>query len=302
MLNIKRSFYTSFDHNVDVDRLEPVDCDFCGSSERSLILKESGFDIVTCRRCGLVYVTPQPSFEDLPRFYESMYAGQSADDESASSLGYVERHLARIIQRERPAGGDFLEVGCGYGKFLEQMASKTWRLTGLEMSETAIEKARQRVPSADIAHGDVYTAEFEPNSFDCIALIAVFEHLKKPAEALANVTKWLRPGGLLLIQVPYVAAYMRLKRWIPALPVYFEAPRHLFDFSPALLRKYFDRAGFENLCVEVARPYSSPTRIGEWMIWAVKIPGLVLHALSGGRYVYPFAGASVIYGTLRNDI
>lgn len=298
MLDIKRSFYTTFEHRVNLERCKPVDCDFCGSSDRKTLIVESGFDVVTCRNCGLVYVTPQPSTEDLPSFYENMYSGQSAEQESASSLGLVERHLTRLIQRARPEGGDFLEIGCGYGKFLHAMQALPWRLTGLEFSETAIGNARRLVPGATFIQGEIYTAEFEPASFDCITLIAVLEHLKEPRKAFERVTRWLRPGGLLVVQVPYVAPYIRLKRFLPWLPVHFEAPRHLFDFSPTLLRDYFQSAGLEDVRVEIARPYSSPTRLGAWLIWGVKIPGLVLYALSGGRYIYPFASASVAYGSL----
>ncbi len=294
---IKRSFYTSFDHKVILERCEPVDCDFCGSSERTPIIVENDFNVVTCARCGLVYVTPQPIAEDLPAFYENMYSGQSEEDEAASTLGFVERHLTRLIQRERPAGGDFLEIGCGYGKFLRAMQPLPWRLTGLEISQTAIDKARTFAPNAAIIQGEVYTAEFEPASFDCITLIAVFEHLKQPRLAIERMLKWLRPGGLLIIQVPYAAPYVRLKRYLPWLPIYFEAPRHLFDFSPNVLRSYYRAAGLEEVQVEIARPYTSPSKIGTWLIWGIKIPGLVLYALTGRRYIYPFAAASVAYGT-----
>ena len=301
-LDIKQSFYTSFHHRVILERCEPVDCDFCGSPARSPIIVENDFNVVTCSQCGLVYVTPQPIAEDLPAFYENMYSDQSEQEEANSTLGFVERHLTKLIARERPKGGDFLEIGCGYGKFLRAMQSLPWNLTGLEISQTAIDKARQIAPKATILQGEVYTAEFDPQRFDCICLIAVFEHLKQPRAAIERIVKWLKPGGLLIIQVPYAAPYVRLKRFLPWLPIYFEAPRHLFDFSPKLLRGYFALAGLHNTHVEIARPYTSPSKLGSWLIWGVKLPGLLLYALTGGRYIYPFAAASVAYGTLPDTI
>ncbi|MEX2016669.1 MAG: hypothetical protein WD873_08495, partial [Candidatus Hydrogenedentales bacterium] len=113
---------------------------------------------------------------------------------------------------------------------------------------------------------------------------------------LAKMARWLKPGGVLIVHVPYNAPYIRLKRWLPMLPVHFEAPRHLFDFSPGVLRRYFREQGFGEIDTEIGRPYSAKGRIGEALIWGVKAPGFVLHALSGGRYVYPFAGAVVCHG------
>lgn len=116
---------------------------------------------------------------------------------------------------------------------------------------------------------------------------------------LARITRWLAPGGLVVLQVPYVQHFIRLKRWLPRLPIYFEAPRHLYDFGPKCLERYLDELGFSDIRVEVARPYNSPTRLGMAAIWAVNTPGLVLHRLTGGRYIYPFASAITVYAYKR---
>ena len=155
---------------------------------------------------------------------------------------------------------------------------------------------RETVPGATIHHGLIEDVEFEDATFDAITLVAVLEHVKDPKATLSRIVRWLAPGGVLLVQVPYVAPFIRAKRVLPFLPVHFEAPRHLYDFSPRTLPRYFNEAGLANIKTEIARPYSSVGPIGEFLIWGVKAPGLVLHALTGGSYVYPFASAIAVHG------
>ena len=82
---------------------------------------------------------------------------------------------------------------------------------------------------------------------------------------------------------------------MPFVPFGFEAPRHLFDFSPRTLPRFLREAGFEDVRVEVARPYMTHSRLVTALVWAVKAPGLVLYALTGGRWVYPYAAAIVVH-------
>ena len=232
----------------------------------------------------------------MPAFYAGMYADREAETVAARSLGHVERHLRSIIQTRKPSGGRLLDIGCGYGRFLGSLSSLPWELTGTEISETAIAHVRETVPGATIHHGLIEDVEFEDATFDAITLVAVLEHVKDPKATLSRIVRWLAPGGVLLVQVPYVAPFIRAKRVLPFLPVHFEAPRHLYDFSPRTLPRYFNEAGLANIKTEIARPYSSVGPIGEFLIWGVKAPGLVLHALTGGSYVYPFASAIAVHG------
>jgi SAM-dependent methyltransferase len=190
-----------------------------------------------------------------------------------------------------------LDIGCGYGRFLGSLSDTNWKLTGTEISETAIAHVAETVPAAEVHQGLIEDVDFDDGSFDAITMIAVLEHVKDPKATLERVTRWLAPGGLLLVQVPYVAPFIRVKRLLPFLPIHFEAPRHLYDFSPRTLPRYFREAGLADTETDIARPYSSVGPVGELLIWAVKAPGLVLRALTGGRYVYPFASAIVVTGT-----
>ncbi len=295
-MEVKRSFYTTVNHPFEIDRVEEVACNLCERDRYRVTGIELDFEIRTCLNCGLVYVSPQPCADELPVFYAGMYADREVETVNARSLGHVERHLRSIVSRRRPEGGRLLDIGCGYGRFLGSLVDLPWSLTGTEISETAIAHVGETVPSATIHHGLIEDVEFEDGSFDAITLIAVLEHVKDPKATIARIAQWLAPGGLLLIQVPYIAPFIRVKRVLPFLPIHFEAPRHLYDFSPRTLPRYLKEAGFDDNRADIARPYSSVGPLGELLIWGVKAPGLALNALTGGRYIYPFASAIAVHG------
>jgi SAM-dependent methyltransferase len=208
----------------------------------------------------------------------------------------VESHLRRLVRRRKPQGGSLLDVGCGYGGFLERMQDTGWRLAGLELNESAAAYAAQRVPAASLVRAPIEEAPIAPGSQDCVVASAVLEHVKDPRATLRRLSSWLAPGGLLVVLVPYVVPYLKLKRLMPFLPIHFEAPRHLFDFSPVTLTRYFEELGFRDIRRAIGRPYASPSLLVTTLIWAAKAPGLALHALTGGRYVYPFAGSLLVHG------
>jgi SAM-dependent methyltransferase len=295
IMEVQKSFFTTVSHPFHIEHVEEVKCNLCGSGEYTSIGKELEFDIRACSKCGLVYVSPQPAQEEFAKFYAGMYSEHSDESAATRSLGYVERHLAALLKRRRPQGGRIVEVGCGYGNFLAQIKEQPWRITALEVSQTALEYARARIPNAEFHQTTLEDADILPESHDCVAMIAVLEHVKNPRAAIAKVSGWLRPGGLLVIQVPYVNAFIRLKRFLPFLPIAFEAPRHLFDFSPKTLPAYLNEAGYRDIRVEIARPYSSPTPLGAYMIWGVKLIGLAIYFATFKRYVYPFAGGIVVH-------
>ncbi|MEK7793997.1 MAG: class I SAM-dependent methyltransferase [Candidatus Hydrogenedentota bacterium] len=293
-MEINRSLYTTFSHEFEVQRHDDVSCNLCGGATYTLLGRElDRYEIRECASCRLVYVSPQPAAEELPRFYEGMYADTSDSSMAVRSAGAIEGHLQLLIAGRQPAGGKYLEIGCGAGHLLKKIAELPFELSAIELSEEAAGYARRAVPKAVITSTPIEEAEFPPQSQNCIAMIAVLEHVKDPAAILARLTGWLAPGGTVAILVPYIQGYMRVKRFLPWLPIHFEAPRHLFDFSPRTLSHYLSNLGYEDIRFEIGRPYSANGPIDLALIWTVKLIGLAVFALSGRRYIYPFAGSIV---------
>jgi len=110
-------------------------------------------------------------------------------------------HIDRFLQTEGVARDDrILDVGCGVGQY-EQMLGGRYALTGIDMSPSSIEEAKDKVPASKFLSYDGTALPFESNSFRCAFTICVVHHV--PLEARTNfiseVRRVLKPGGAFLI-------------------------------------------------------------------------------------------------------
>ena len=94
--------------------------------------------------------------------------------------------------------GKTLDIGCG-AKQYENMFKKTSDYIGIEI-ETDLQKKRN---IADHYY-DGKKIPFKDESFDSILTFQVFEHIFEPKEFLSEITRVLKPGGHVLITVPFI--------------------------------------------------------------------------------------------------
>ena len=153
-------------------------------------------------------------------------------------------------QRERifqfKQGGAILDVGCSSGGFLSTLNKNAWRLYGAEMEASTAERAR-KLSGADVFVGDALEANFAANTFDVITCFDLLEHIYTPAEFLAKVFQWLKPGGIFYTVLPNIDSWEA--RTFRSYWYGLEMPRHLFHFSPRSLRALTSRLGFEEIYV-----------------------------------------------------
>lgn len=196
--------------------------------------------IVRCETCGLQQSNPRDQAATILQVYRQL------DDPAYSSeeihRRWTARRYARLLQRFAPSPGKLLDVGCSTGLFLQEAQSSGWAVWGLEPSQAATALARQRLPNATILCSPIEDTEFPPASFDAITLWDVLEHLESPRQALLRLNSWLRPKGLLLVNLPNAASWpARLlgRHWVLLLR------EHLWYFTPATYRLLLEKTGFE---------------------------------------------------------
>ena len=170
------------------------------------------------------------------------------------------RHRARrrvelFIEHGRLGPGRrALELGCGTGVFLSQVASSGATLHGLDLSHDLLTRARTRVAAADVRleRGNAEQMPFRDGSFDTVYGSSILHHLHLD-RALTEAHRVLRPGGHIVFAEPnalnpQVAAMFH----VAALKPYFAVSPDEMAFTRFAARRALTRAGFANA---VVRPF-----------------------------------------------
>jgi len=92
-----------------------------------------------------------------------------------------------------------LDVGCGTGRFTQQLAGRARRVTALDVSGEMIRIARERnaAPNVQFIQGDALEVAEELGGFNCVVTLAAFHHL--PVQKGATIlTRAVAPGGTLI--------------------------------------------------------------------------------------------------------
>ena len=126
--------------------------------EDLLPFSTAGCRVVRCDDCGLVFLNPQPSDDELARIQNKNYClGNDSEDGRQAASGLKEatarRYLSEIRRYHGSQSGRLLEVGCGEGDFLVSAEAAGWQVTGVEFSPVAGKRAQQRLKNGEVWSG-----------------------------------------------------------------------------------------------------------------------------------------------------
>lgn len=234
-------------------------CYHCDSTEREPYAQENGFNLVKCPACGLLYVTPRPSQDEIDRAHQmGVHSGANKkqkrqfDITGSFSHGKAKRYepILRDLFGDELAARDrrWLDIGCGHGELLMALgAVGGGRIdaVGLEPNEKKQASAARHglnVTHFDLAeHADGLEAD---ERYDAVSLLNVYSHLPDPVEFLGLCSRLLKPGGELMLETGDTADLPPEEHPRPLF-----LPDHLSFASEAIVRGVVERAGFQVVSV-----------------------------------------------------
>ena len=191
---------------------------------------------------------------------DAIYAGESyadaydlAGQDFVVSESTAEQQLAPRFARLAsylPGKGKLLDIGASRGVFLKQAALNGWSTFGLEASSKSIEIANDHF-GIFIQHGSLESTPLQTANYDCVHLSHVLEHLHDPFASIQKICMSMKPGGVLVIEVPFEFGdlFDRIRETLLRRPRHTnEVPSsHLYFFTEKSLCRMLKSAGFEIL-------------------------------------------------------
>jgi SAM-dependent methyltransferase len=172
-------------------------------------------------------------------FYESFWA--DAPDEAEPWEWQARRAL--LLAEARP-GERVLDLGCGAGAFLTALRQAGADPVGVEIAEAAAVKARATGVEVRLVEADG-TLPFGHGEFDLVWCSEVLEHVPDALALLQETRRVLRPGGRLLLTVPYHGRLQAAAVALTRFDAHFDPMgQHVRFFTRTSLAATLDAAGF----------------------------------------------------------
>jgi SAM-dependent methyltransferase len=150
-------------------------------------------------------------------------------------------YLPRLVDFDSYRGKMVLEIGCGAGVDLVRFARAGAVVTGVDLSRTAIDLARQNIgqqgldASLQIMNGEAL--QFADGSFDVVYAHGVLQYTADTGKMVAEIHRVLRPGGEAILMVYNRISWLNLMRKVTKVPLEHEDAPVLKKFSIAEFRQ-----------------------------------------------------------------
>jgi hypothetical protein len=171
---------------------------------------------------------------------------------------------------DAPEQARVLDLGCGSGVHLAQLAPRCRRLVGIDYSERMLRLAQDAAQGrAGLVLSDAHALPLRDASFDLVVSLGLLDYVRAPAEVLRECRRVLAPGGGLVVSAPKTpSAFAWLRSRLGN-----RIKQAMFDLPPIV--NVFDRAGLERLLREAG---FVPTAVGSvwttmWMARATRTEG-----------------------------
>ena len=191
----------------------------------------------------------------------AVLATRAADQNWADSVaGDMERHYSPGRTWEALARtalpllepGDVLDIASGDGVLAELLAPHAGRYVCIDASPRVVAAAAERLRrfgNVEVRVGDMHALPLEEGSFDLVVLMHALTYAGKPAQAVAEAARVLRPGGLLLLSSLAKHEHRAVV----------DAYGHVnLGFAEKELRRFLDRAGLELVSSETVTREKRP--------------------------------------------
>ena len=197
------------------------------------------FELLYDENLDLLITSPQPSENNLGRYYESDdYISHTDGKRSVFEKAYhfikniALKNKLSLINDLQKSKGNLLDIGAGTGDFLLVAKQNGWKTIGIEPSEKAKTIAERK--GVELKSN---LSDFADHSFDVITMWHVLEHVPNLENQITELKRLIKPNGSIIIAVPNFKSFDA--KYYKEFWAAYDVPRHLWHFSKTAIEKLF---------------------------------------------------------------
>lgn len=226
-----------------------MDCPLCQNKKFTKIYVLCEATIYRCGLCSL-FIKHEKTKARKKLYDDNYYDAYPYSHAFGLTKRYFKAKIGKIkklIEKERPC---ILDIGCGWGDFLEVVDGEGLPYLGIDLSPKAITITKKK--NLSVRNVSLETLMKEKKQFDVVTSFQTIEHLVAPLAFLKKVRRLLTKRGIILLTTPNNDSPLRFLargQW----SVY-NIPSHYVFFNKKTLRLTLEKSGFTNVKVRIDSP------------------------------------------------
>ncbi len=209
------------------------------------------WNYIECRNCELVFLSPIPTDVELNQYYSKYQSSTKIDSKKGygSKFPLLRKWYHYFSGDVDPRnfvhvsnGARVLDYGCGDAEYLRDFHFRGIQIYGVELDSNIVEKCCSNGLNVRKIE-NFEKIPYDDSEFDIIYLMQVFEHLRNPQKFMQELSRVLKPGGILYLAVPNINSIWRKifrKNWVSG----WFTPFHLFHYNHKTLASIGQQFGF----------------------------------------------------------
>jgi 2-polyprenyl-3-methyl-5-hydroxy-6-metoxy-1,4-benzoquinol methylase len=238
------------------DIRHPVVCVGCGGSASLLEFEKLGFAYLRCQDCGTLFQSPRPDPQALESFYRDSVSSNYWAEVFFPAVAEVRREaifrprvdgLAQLCRKRGIAVDTLVDVGAGYGIFLEEWRRQFPAVRAIAVEPSAALARVCRDKGLAVIEDVAENAGTISGTADLVSCFEVLEHVHDPLRFLSALCTIARPGGFVFVTTMTIDGFDL--QVLGARSTQISPPHHINFLSLKGIEKLFMRAGLVDVSI-----------------------------------------------------
>src|SRR3989344_1623901 len=230
-------------------------CLLCHQTTGNIIARElrggEPIPVFYCEHCQLGMLSTIAPKQVLKKFYATEYRkiasprlGQATNPKELFELALpFQSERIKLLKKYFGKSKRLLEVGCSAGMFLWHARKYLGEVVGIDYDQRAARFAAKQC-ACQVFNTDITSTSLKTGSFDIICAFQTLEHVSDPVAFIAQYKKYLKPGGVIAIEVPNLRDALVSTYDLPNHAKFFYHLSHPWYFTETSLQKLMRANGF----------------------------------------------------------